>query len=893
MATAAELLAATTPGDNTLIIDNYLRTIEIPSTITCLGVENDDDVLRLNFRMPRRIGDIDLSIFTVRINYLNAKGEDDVYLVEDLTTDDDHLTFSWLVGPTATRYKGNTKFNVCMRIVDGDGYIQKEYNTTIATLPVLEGLECEESVVENYTDIIEQWRRQIFGAGDSVMTDLLNQSQNEIETIRNEGARLISTGRTIKEELLVQSEEERQKIVDKGNEVLATIPEDYITAYNQVDNAYRSRANAIVSAAQGETVMLTDASDDSLRGLRIFGKTTQVTTTGAQLLDLPYVERKEDRGLVQTISNGVCTVSGSTTSTSAFNLTLAGVYSSTVPIFTLPAGTYTATDCDIYTYDGTNRVKYSGTFTIDSEINVNWVATRSYNYHETVDETTYPMLNRGGTALPWEPYTGQTATPNPDYPQEMTDLSSPTISVYGKNLLAPKNNYSGGYRATVNPDGSVTVTGAATTTNPIYLTLSRCSESEPLRLSKDKKYYAWGESSNGIYIGTKTLDSNGTPAWATISTWNKHVGTEFTNLVQVYLESNDHAVGDTRLCGTYRFQLEVGDKFTGFEAYKEVQTATLLSGSIHGIPVSESGNYIDANGQQWISDELDFERGVRVNRINARSLRGIDFVQSDNSTWSKDILRFDAADIYQSATRTPLMCDRFVNRFAHDPSDIDVARSHECISTHSVNDVVSVFINKNRLETPDLAGFTKWLEENRTTVAAIRHRPVETGLPSEEIAKFRAFHTNRLNTTILNDVGVMMEVKYNKDTKTYVDSTSAKELAESFGKFEPLILDANLSDYYGGHTEFGDEALEAIKTGRHILVRVPNASGDNYVASYSPVYMYQLPCNGQYLYLFFLRDEKQDLSSLLGQPAGTIQMPTYGEFQMLLSRKYDSNPLET
>lgn len=114
----------------------------------------------------------------------------------------------------------------------------------------------------------------------------------------------------------------------------------------------------------------------------------------------------------------------------------------------------------------------------------------------------------------------------------------------------------------------------------------------------------------------------------------------------------------------------------------------------------------------------------------------------------------------------------------------------------------------------------------------------------------------------------------------------------SGGLAKPLILDANLSDHYGGHSEAGDEALAAIKSGRQILVRVPNADGGTYTAIYMPVMMYQVPLNGQYLYLFFLRDEKQDLSALLGQPAGTVLMPTYGQFQMLLSKNYNSNPLE-
>ena len=113
------------------------------------------------------------------------------------------------------------------------------------------------------------------------------------------------------------------------------------------------------------------------------------------------------------------------------------------------------------------------------------------------------------------------------------------------------------------------------------------------------------------------------------------------------------------------------------------------------------------------------------------------------------------------------------------------------------------------------------------------------------------------------------------------------------GREKPLILDASLADHYGGHHEAGDEALEAIKTGRQILVRVPNADGKDFTAIYCPIMMYQVPNrDNQYLYLFYLRDEKQDLSALLGQPAGTVVLPAYGQFQMLLSKKYDSNPLE-
>ena len=154
MATADELLS-TLDTDKTLIIDKDLRIITIPSSVKNLGVESDDDVLRLKFSMPRMYGDVDLSDFSIYINYMNAKNTGDVYVVDDKTIADDTITFSWLVGRVALAYKGNVRFIVCMKKHDGDSNVIQEYNTTIASLPVLEGLETGETVIQQNPDIIE------------------------------------------------------------------------------------------------------------------------------------------------------------------------------------------------------------------------------------------------------------------------------------------------------------------------------------------------------------------------------------------------------------------------------------------------------------------------------------------------------------------------------------------------------------------------------------------------------------------------------------------------------------------------------------------------------------------------------------------------------------------
>lgn len=164
--TLEEALAAAevdTQEDNVIVIDNDLRTISIPAGIKNLGVESDDDVHRLYFRMPGTYGEFDLSAFDIRVNYKNGN-QGDVYAVEDKAVDGDVITFSWLVGRNAVKTKGTTQFIVCLKKSDANGIVQQEFNTTLASLPVLEGLETTEQVVQENPDIIEQILKKLDGA---------------------------------------------------------------------------------------------------------------------------------------------------------------------------------------------------------------------------------------------------------------------------------------------------------------------------------------------------------------------------------------------------------------------------------------------------------------------------------------------------------------------------------------------------------------------------------------------------------------------------------------------------------------------------------------------------------------------------------------------------------
>lgn len=149
-----------------IVIDDNLRTMTIPTDIILLGVESDDDVNKIPFKMPKEYCGFDLSQFEARINYMNAKGEGDIYIVSDLAVDGEDptmMTFTWVVGRNACKYKGQTRFIVCLKkfAPDDTGDVIQEFNTTVYTLPVLEGLETVDAVVQQNADIIEEIMRKL------------------------------------------------------------------------------------------------------------------------------------------------------------------------------------------------------------------------------------------------------------------------------------------------------------------------------------------------------------------------------------------------------------------------------------------------------------------------------------------------------------------------------------------------------------------------------------------------------------------------------------------------------------------------------------------------------------------------------------------------------------
>ena len=152
--------AEKTKEDNTVFceIDAETRKVTVPETYKILGVESDEDSERVYFRAPRIVGDkIDLATLGLRINYQNANSQKDSYPVDDLTVENEFITFSWLLSRKVVAYKGTVKFIVCAVRIGDNAEISNEWNTTLASAEVLEGLEVDYSSIpeEEGKDLLE------------------------------------------------------------------------------------------------------------------------------------------------------------------------------------------------------------------------------------------------------------------------------------------------------------------------------------------------------------------------------------------------------------------------------------------------------------------------------------------------------------------------------------------------------------------------------------------------------------------------------------------------------------------------------------------------------------------------------------------------------------------
>ena len=382
-------------------------------------------------------------------------------------------------------------------------------------------------------------------------------------------------------------------------------------------SAVKVRQNILVGTETGNPIAVDDAFSAPLCGLTVYGKSTQVRTTGAQLISL-------------NDSYGVVTVNGVTKNPIGISAwKLEGISKEDAIIYPYSSLNFLGLSKGDYVFSVFGTSKAKARYTIIGKGSSGYIQTghsQKISIQEDVKLTfNYKiengvesngilmiMLNSGSTSLPWEPYTRGEPSPSPDYPQEIESAGD---------------------------GGSVVVT---------------------LSDGNDK---------------TQTL---------TLPTPN----------------------------------------------------------GLPGIPVTSGGNYTDPQGQQWVCDEVDLKRGVKVQRVNAVDLSTCRVTAITKFTVTKRLsIRLP---LYGRDYKTEALCNKlpFIVSFDKDTPHFYVDKTN-----------VQIFIPLDA-KTP---------EEGEYILFYALATPIETPLTPDKIAAYKALVAYGPDTVVQASDGAGVKLGYQRD----------------------------------------------------------------------------------------------------------------------------------
>ena len=523
-------------------------------------------------------------------------------------------------------------------------------------------------------------------------------------------------------------------------------------------------APAIHNTASGSVITADDAAEGRpFRGMRVFGRTEQQRTTGAQLLDESKVEQNNLRAFEYinlSVGEGTFTLSSnipkSSTDSSAYIMLISGnVQEISSENTTATNGVYKGQSRTFPSINGYVTIAYRNDADVNNIINFN-----EYWY----------MLNKGAEEKPYEPYTGGKPSPSPEYPQEIASVGedgSITVEVGNGNLFKTLQHSAGYYTG---EPGSPVQKNANTgySWEAELLVLPGTELTLSVITSIMSRFRCYVIDDNGIIL-LKHEDSSANSVDYT------HTFVVPDRGAKMYLSVMEVSAPE----GT-TIMLNSGKAALPYEPYRAPQTLTLQTpNGLPGIPVSKDGNYTDSNGQQWVCDEIDLERGKYVQRVA---------IEKNNGGWELKPSSDTPGRFFQH--------NKLTNIFS-----IALKKSLCNIASFTswgapVNDKYAFALNGHGIYFSPPKGAEITAEELNAKLNSLSFpvvfvgelaTPIERDLTPEEIAAYKALRTYGPTTVITNDAGAGMEVTYVADTKAYIDK-KFKELNQAIVNTQIALL---------------------------------------------------------------------------------------------------------
>lgn len=232
----------------------------------------------------------------------------------------------------------------------------------------------------------------------------------------------------------------------------------------------------------------------------------------------------------------------------------------------------------------------------------------------------------------------QDGTPSPDNPAPIVsagDGGSVAVKVTGKNLLnIPDGSWTARGVTVAAKDGLISISGTATSSGYAWLNIPPFIASGVVILSSSI-------TSPKVKLVTET--------WIIVLNLGiaDKMSDRATKIVFMVTE------GQTYNLTGVKVQIELGTTATACEPYHEQLLTLPTPNGLPGIPVTSGGNYTDPAGQQWICDEVDFGKSVKVQRIDKGAFDATKTLAEQNATLATPIetpLTSDELAAYKALT---------------------------------------------------------------------------------------------------------------------------------------------------------------------------------------------------------------------------------------------------
>lgn len=235
------------------------------------------------------------------------------------------------------------------------------------------------------------------------------------------------------------------------------------------------------------------------------------------------------------------------------------------------------------------------------------------------------------------------------------------------------------------------------------------------------------------------------------------------------------------------------------------QSLTLATpNGLPGIPVTKDGNYTDADGQQWVCDEIDLERGKYVQRVAEKEVSEITW--SGAGAWGNtDDYKTLAFYAYIDGSNINEDWDAVKNYGICNYATITSNVFNNSIIGFTLGDYIAFRVLRSLLpdwdeNNPSNDPWVNWLKArkeagNPVIVRYALKTPIERDLTPEEITAYKALHTNYPTTVISNDAGAHMEVAYVADTRNYIQNLEQR-LSAKLVNIQSALISQKIS--WGG-----------------------------------------------------------------------------------------------